>query len=208
VRANDLSPDQIAAITAYVDIEAPPPDEPTAHIIFGTNQAQPAGIAAERYHRGLAPMVIVTGGVNRHNGIVEGHEFCRLLTDSAVPAGVIRVEDQSANTWQNVEFSLPFLREALASGLPLTAVGKWYHRRAVHVLRTLLPEAEFFYAISWEPVYSGVPVTREDWPQIPDGRRRVVHEWEEVPRRVSDGSYREAAIVDGAWRCRPRDQQV
>jgi hypothetical protein len=36
---DDLAPEQIAAITAYVDIETPPPDEPTAHIIFGTNQA-------------------------------------------------------------------------------------------------------------------------------------------------------------------------
>ena len=183
-----------------MDIEAPPPGEPTAHIIFGTNQALPATIVAERYHRGLAPMVIATGGINRHNGIVEGREFHRLLTESAVPASAIRFEDRSVNTWQNVEFSLPFLREALASGLPLAAVSKWYHRRAVHALRTLLPEVEFFYAISWEPVYAGAPVTRENWPKNPDGRRRVVREWQEVPRKISDGSYRNAAIVNGAWR--------
>lgn len=197
---DDLSPGQISAITAYVDIEAPPPDEPTAHVIFGTYQAQPATIVAERYHRGLAPLVIATGGINRHNGIVEGHMFRWLLTESAVPDSSIRVEDQSANTWQNVEMSLPFLREALALGLPLTAVSKWYHRRAIHALRTLLPEAEFFYAISWEPVYVGAPVTRNDWPQIPDGRRRVVREWQEVRRRVGDGSYRQAAVLRGAWR--------
>jgi hypothetical protein len=53
VSDDDLSPEQITAITAYVDIEAPPPDEPTAHILFGTNQAPPAAIAAERHHRGL-----------------------------------------------------------------------------------------------------------------------------------------------------------
>jgi uncharacterized SAM-binding protein YcdF (DUF218 family) len=200
VSVGSLAPDQVTAITAYVDIEASPPDEPTAHIIFGTNQAQPAMIVAERYHRGLAPMVIATGGINRHNGVVEGREFRRLLTEAEVPASSILVENQSANTWQNVELSLPFLREALASGLPLTAVSKWYHRRAVHALRTLLPEAEFFYAISWEPVYAGAPVTRENWPQNPDGRRRVVREWQEVPRKVSDGSYREATIIDGAWR--------
>lgn len=197
---DELSPDQITEITAYVDIEAPPPDEPTAHIIFGTNQAQPATIVAERYHQGLAPLVIATGGINRHNGIVEGRMFRRLLTDSAVPDSSIRVEDQSADTWQNVELSLPFLREALALGLPLTVVSKWYHRRAVHVLRTLLPEAGHFYAISWEPVYAGAPVTRDNWAKAPDGRRRVIREWHEVPRRVADGSYRQAAIVKGAWR--------
>jgi uncharacterized SAM-binding protein YcdF (DUF218 family) len=102
--------------------------------------------------QGLAPLIIATGGINRHNGVVEGQTFGQLLTASGVPDSSIRVEDQSADTWQNVELALPFLREALALGLRLTAVSKWYHRRAVHALRTLLPEAGSFYAISWEPV--------------------------------------------------------
>ena len=197
---DDLTPDQIAAITAYVDIEAPPPDEPTAHVIFGTNQAQPAAIVAGRYRQGLAPLIIATGGINRHNGVVEGQMFGRLLTASGVPDSSIRVEDQSADTWQNVELALPFLREALASGLRLTAVSKWYHRRAAHVLSTLLPEAGPFCAISWEPVYAGALVTRDNWPKSPDGRRRVIREWQEVSRRISDGSYREAVKSGGAWR--------
>lgn len=197
---DNLSSDKIAAITSYVDIEALPPDEPTAHIIFGTNQPQPATIVAGRYRRGLAPLIITTGGVNRHNGIVEGHEFRRLLVSDGVPDSAIRVEDRSVNTWQNVELSLPLLHEALALGLPLTIVSKWYHRRAVHTVRTLLPEAESFYAISWEPVYGGGPVTRDNWPKIPDGKRRVIREWQEVPRRVGDGSFREATIINGAWR--------
>jgi uncharacterized SAM-binding protein YcdF (DUF218 family) len=197
---DDLTPDQIAAITAYVDIEAPPPDEPTAHVIFGTNQAQPAAIVAGRYRQALAPLIIATGGINRHNGVVEGQMFRRLLTASGVPDGSIRVEDQSADTWQNVELSLPFLRQALASGLRLTAVSKWYHRRAVHALRTLVPEADILYAISWEPVYAGALVTRGNWPKSPDGRRRVIREWQEVPRRVRVGSYHEAVKAGGAWR--------
>jgi uncharacterized SAM-binding protein YcdF (DUF218 family) len=199
VSVDDLSVDQITAITSYVDIEAPPLDEPTAHIIFGTNQPQPAAIVADRYHHSLAPLIITTGGINRHNGIVEGQEFRQLLTRDGVPGGAIRVEDQSVNTWQNVELSLPFLREALALGLRLTVVSKWYHRRAVHALRTLLPEAGCFYAMSWEPVYAGVPVTRVSWPHVWDGRRRVIREWQEVPRRVGDGSFRQATRVNGVW---------
>ncbi len=199
--AGELSQEQVAAITAYVDIEAPPPQgEPTAHIIFGTNQAQPAAIVSKRHHRGLAPLVIVTGGINRHNGVVEGRMFRELLVGAGVPDSSIRVEDQSADTWQNVELSLPFLREALALGLRLTVVSKWYHRRAVHALRTLLPQADRFYALSWEPVYAGTLVTRDSWPKIPSGRRRVIREWQEVPRRIEDGSYREAVKLEGAWR--------
>jgi uncharacterized SAM-binding protein YcdF (DUF218 family) len=199
--SDDLSPEQVKDITERADIDAPPPDgEPTALVVFGTNQAMPAVIAAARYHRGLAPLIIVTGGVNRHDGVVEGREFARLLTAADVPASAIRVEDQSADTWQNVELSLPYLREALAMGLPLTAVSKWYHLRTVYCLRTLLPGAVPFYAIGWEPLYAGVPVTRETWPHIPDGRRRVIRETREVPRRVTDGTYQPVTKSGGAWR--------
>lgn len=199
---DNLSSARIGEITAFVDIEAPPPEEePTALLVFGTNQARPAEIAAERYHRGLAPLIIATGGVNRHNGIVEGREFRRLLVERGVPDAAIRHEDRSVNTWQNVELSLPFLREALHSGLRIAAISKWYHRRTIHCLATLLPDLGPFHAISWEPVYAGRPVTRADWLFIPDGKRRVIREWEEVPRRVAEGSFRDARQVDGAWRC-------
>jgi uncharacterized SAM-binding protein YcdF (DUF218 family) len=50
---------------------------------------------------------IATGGVNWHNGIIEGREFARQLTEAGVPSKAIRVEDQSTATWQNVELSLP-----------------------------------------------------------------------------------------------------
>jgi uncharacterized SAM-binding protein YcdF (DUF218 family) len=193
------TPEQVAAITSHVDIDAPPPG-PSAHVIFGTNQSIPATIVAERYHRGLAPLVIATGGVNRHNGIVEGREFHRLLIESGVRETAVRFEDRSKDTWQNVEFALPFLQEAVKSGLPITIVSKWYHLRAVHVLRTIMPEVIAFYAISWEPIYSGEPITRANWMSHPEGRQKVLREWEEVRRRVADGSLKDASRVGGAWR--------
>jgi uncharacterized SAM-binding protein YcdF (DUF218 family) len=198
---DELSAERAAAITASVDIEAAPPDaEPVAVVLFGTNQAAAFQIAAQRYHKGTAPLVIATGGVNRHNGIIEGRQFARQLMEARVPDSVIRVEDQSTNTWQNVELSLPYLREALGMGLRLAVVTKWYHLRAVYCVRTLFPEAVPFYAISWEPVYAGALVTRASWPKISDGRRRVIREAEEVPRRAADGSYSAADKRDGAWR--------
>jgi len=198
---DDIPPGEIASITAFVDTEAPPPgDQPTALMIFGTNQVKPAEIAAERYQYRLAPLIIATGGVNRHNGIIEAHEFYDLLTSRGVPEAAIRVEDRSANTWQNVEFSLPYLSEALRAGLSITAICKWYHRRAIHILKTLVSGIGAFHAITWEPIYDGKPVTRTDWPLIPDGKRRVLREWDEVRRRVSDGSFKGAELIDGTWR--------
>lgn len=197
-----LSADRIDAMTVALDIEAAPPDDlPTALFVFGTSQVQPAEIATEWYRRGLAQLIIVTGGVNRHNGFVEGREFHRLLVDRGVPASVIRCEAASANAWQNVEFSLRYLREARDAGLTLTAVGKWYHRSTVHCLATLVPDIGRFHAISWAPVYDGHQITRRNWPRVPSGERRVRREWEEVSRRVADGSFRDIRLVDGAWHC-------
>lgn len=203
MNGNELDAEQVREITAFVDVEAPPPvDEPTALFVFGTNQFQPpVEIVAERYHKGQTPLIIVSGGVNRHTGVVEGRELLRLLTDRGVPGEVVRCEDQAANTRQNVEFSLPHLREARESGLRVTAVSKWYHRRTLHYLTTLVPDICPFHAVTWDPVYEEQPVTRADWHASPDGRRKVIREWEEVSRRVADGSLRGAELVDGAWRC-------
>lgn len=197
---DELTAEQAAALTAAVDIDAPPPDgEPAALVLFGTNQAEPARIAAERHHSGAAPLIIATGGINRHNGIVEGREFARQLADAGVSGSAVRIEDKSKDTWQNVELSMPYLREALGMGLPLVAVSKWYHLRAVYCLRTQLPDAVPLYALGWEPVYAGSLVTRDNWPSSPDGRRRVIREFQEVPCRVAEGSYRAAVKKDGVW---------
>lgn len=204
MESGDLSADQIREAVRFVDIEAPPPrEEPTALILFGTNQHRPADIAADRYHRGLAPLIIATGGVNRHTGVVEAQVFRDLLIEREVPAAAIRCEDRAANTWQNVEFSLPHLLEAQKSGLKITAVSKWYHRRTLHCLATLLPDIGPFHAISWEPTYAGHLVSRTNWPEIPDGRRRVIREYEEVPRRIREGSFQDVTLLDGAWQIRP-----
>jgi hypothetical protein len=123
----------------------------------------PVDIAANRYHQGIAPLIIVTGGVNRHNGIIEGRAFQQLLRDRGVPEEAIRVEDRSANTWQNVELATPYLREAIDRDLPLVAVSKWYHRRSIHALRTHLPDLGSLYAIGWDPRMAGNPTPRRRW---------------------------------------------
>lgn len=197
--ADTYTREQVATITNFVDVTAPSTQE-AAHFIFGTNQVIPADLVADRYHKGLAPLIITTGGVNRHNGIVEGRELRRLLVERGVSEAAIRHEDKSSNTWQNVELALPHLREAVNSGLPITAICKWYHRRAIHCLRTLLPEIRTIYTLTFEPVYSGVPITRENWIEHPDGKRRVIREWQEVQRRVADGSFKELNRTGDAWR--------
>jgi len=201
VTAQDtISADEAARITRYLDVQAPP-TKPAAHVVFGTNQATPAEVVARQYHRGFAPLIILTGGVNRHTGVLESQEHRRILIDLGVPETVIRDESRSVTTRGNVELTLPFLREALRADMPVSAVCKWYHRRAVQLLRALLPEAPFFHAVTWEPTYDGVLVTRSDWwYRSPIAARRVMREWQVIPQRLTEGSLMEVRYVDGAWR--------
>ena len=195
-----INPEDAARITAYLDVHAPP-TIPAAHIVFGTNQPTPAEVVAGLYHQELAPLIILTGGVNRHNGIVEAREHRRILLEHGVPEDVIRHEETSATTRENVELALPFLHEALESGLVVTAVCKWYQRRAIQALRTLLPEAPFVHAVTWDPLYGGVEVTRSDWWfRSAVGAQRVLREWRVIPERLANGSLKEVELIDGAWR--------
>jgi hypothetical protein len=195
-----ISAEDAARITAYLDVQAPA-TKPTAHMVFGTNQPTPAEVAAALHHQGLAPLIILTGGVNRHNGIIEAQVHRRILLEHGVPEEVIRYEDTSATTRENVERALPFLHEALDSGLGVTAVCKWYQRRAIQALRMLLPEAPPVNAVTWDPVYGGAKVTRSDWwYRSAVGAQRVLREWRVIPERLANGSLREVELIDGAWR--------
>jgi uncharacterized SAM-binding protein YcdF (DUF218 family) len=194
------SPAEAERIAAYLDVHAPPAG-PAAHIVFGTRLAAPAELAAQRYHEGLAPLIILTGGVNRHTGVVEAHLHRRVLLEHDVPETAIRYEDSSSTTGENVQRALPFLREALRLDLDLTAVCKWYHRRALQRLRLLLPEAQCFYAVTWEPVtIDGAKITKSEWFMSPGTAKPVLKEWRVIPERLADGTLREVERVSGAWR--------
>lgn len=122
-----------------------------------------------------------------------------LLIERGVPEDVIRVEAESADTWQNVQNSAAFLDEAAQLGLPVTAVSKWYHRRAIQILATVYPKATPLHGLSYEPVYLGVPITRDNWHEHPGGRRRVIREWQETRQRIIDGSFVSLERVNGVF---------
>jgi uncharacterized SAM-binding protein YcdF (DUF218 family) len=194
------SPAEAERITAYLDVHAPPAG-PAAHVIFGTRLPTPAELVAHRYRQGLAPLIILTGGVNRHTGVVEAHVHRRILLERGVPETAIRYEDSSTTTGENVERALPFLHEALRSELDLAAVCKWYHRRAIQRLRLLVPEAQCFHAVTWEPAtVDGIKITRSEWFKSAGTARPVLKEWQVIPERLADRTLREVELVNGTWR--------
>ena len=63
---------------------------------------------ARAWRRNHCERIVISGGA-AHNASVEAEVMAQLAREDGVPAAQIATEDRAQNTWQNVEFSLPFL---------------------------------------------------------------------------------------------------
>ena len=60
------------------------------------------------YRRNHCERIVVSGGA-AHNISIEAHVMARLAVEGGVPAAQIVIENRAQNTWQNIEYALPFL---------------------------------------------------------------------------------------------------
>lgn len=67
--------------------------------------------AAQLYQRGLAPLIVVSGGVGAHPPS-EAEVMARLAAAAGVPADGLVLEDQAHTTQQSVRFTTPLLEES------------------------------------------------------------------------------------------------
>ena len=86
---------------------------------FGNFNTDIARRAAQLYLDGYAPKVLFTGGLGRNTeGLLpepEAVRFAKVAMECGVPAEDILIEDKSANTKENIEFTRQLLQE---SGIP------------------------------------------------------------------------------------------
>lgn len=92
-------------------------------MVFGSNDLRVAQRAAEIYHAGLAPWILVSGARGRMTETwdeTEAVTMARVARAAGVPESVIFIENRATNTGENIRFS----RELLAaSGLtPRSAI--------------------------------------------------------------------------------------
>ena len=59
----------------------------------------------QRAQTGKTAVIISSGGQGRNESMSEAEAMCRYLKDHSIPETLIRKEDQSQNTYQNMEFS-------------------------------------------------------------------------------------------------------
>ncbi len=177
-----LSPDEIAHITTYLDATTPLPEKTDLIFTFGSRQVTAAHLAAQLYHDGRAPFIVITGGENRYTGHNEADLFYRVLTDAGVPSEQIIIENRSTNTLENVTFALPLIKQKLPleSIQSVIAVCKWMHsRRALMTLKQHLLRGIRYYAHTYEPAN----ITRENWHENPrTSSANVLKNWENIPK--------------------------
>jgi len=166
--------------------------------VFGTRRPEPAQVAADLLKRGIGHTVVLTGGKNRLTGVREARAHLKVVLESGAPRECIIVEDESANTLENVVFALPKIGERvdLQEIASIVVVTKWYHcRRAMMTLRRHLPAGVRYFAATYEPQGIG----RSDWWQSEEGARSVMKEMDRIPRYLKSEDIAEIREDDGVY---------
>ena len=116
-----------------------------AMVVLGGGATERPARAAELFHSGAAPRIIVSGrGDSASNR--------KRLLAAGVPASAIEVEPKSVSTRQNAQFSIALLRALGAKRVII--VTTWYHsRRALHTFQHYAPDIAFYS----RPSYYGYP---------------------------------------------------
>ena len=124
------------------------PEKADCIVGFGNFNTNIARRAAELYHQGYGPMILFTGGLGRNTeGLLpepEAVRFAKVAMDCGVPEGDILIEDRSANTKENIEFTRAMLE---ARGIPhdhiLGVHQPFMERRIVAAMGVYWPELHF-----------------------------------------------------------------
>jgi uncharacterized SAM-binding protein YcdF (DUF218 family) len=101
-------------------------------VIGGDHKPERTRRAAQLYHDGYAPFIIVSAGTLVHEGdtwLPEAQVMLRQLLALNVPERVIILEQASQTTRQNAEYTLPILQQRRARSI-LLVTSPFHSRRA------------------------------------------------------------------------------
>ena len=124
------------------------PEQADVIVGFGNFNTNIARRAAELYLRGLAPVVLFTGGLGRNTeGLLpepEAVRFARVAMECGVPEKAILLEPESTNTAENILFTRRLLEER---GIPheriLGVHQPFMERRITAAMGVYWPEQAF-----------------------------------------------------------------
>ena len=132
-------------------------------LVPGCNQPQLMELAAELYHKGFAPYILPTGGVNpKIDKFDTEWEYLKMIgIKLGVPEELILKENKARNTFENARFSWKVLNKNDINIKKVILVCKSYHsRRALLTYKLAFPLSIEFYVAT---VTDKTGVTKDNW---------------------------------------------
>lgn len=113
-------------------------------LVLGSHDTRVAERGAELYLKGLAPFVIISGGLGKITKNLwkktEAEKFAEIVCGMGVPKEKLLLETQSSNTGENIIFSRELVLSKSIAVNSLIAVNKPYmERRSYAAIRKLWP---------------------------------------------------------------------
>jgi uncharacterized SAM-binding protein YcdF (DUF218 family) len=170
-------------ISQYLDLHTSPVSADFA-FVFGTSLSDPTLVAINLYQQRFTSYILLTGGQNRHTGMIESHSHRKKLIMANIPEQHILMEDTSTNTLDNVRNTLPIIIQNfdIQKLRRILIIVKWYHsRRALMTLKRHLPDGIRYYPITYEPEN----IRRKDWHLYEGNRQQILEEWEKIPKYLA-----------------------
>jgi uncharacterized SAM-binding protein YcdF (DUF218 family) len=180
----------IERIGRYIMIKTPIEVADLA-FVFGTRDGvEEFADEIDRYwKRGFFPWIVIAGGSTQGNPNPESDILCARLVDRGVNKSCIICERNSTNTGENVQLSLPLIKQRIAFERvrSIIAVGKISSSR-----RYLMTLERYWHGPKKMilPInHFGVPENR--WFDDAEFRWRVMAEWDKIPRYMALGFLKE-----------------
>ncbi len=186
----DYTNQDISYITQSLLLETKLPTQADLAVVFGTRHATPIPLAAELYRQNIVRFIVVTGGINRFTQENEAQAHAKLLRAEGVPDEAIVIEDQSTNTLENAQFSLPKIAQKfeLTNLKNVIAVAKWFHaRRALMTLKRQWPQGIRYYVQNYYPI----DIRLDNWHLDEFKRERVMKNWRNISYYLEKGDIAE-----------------
>ncbi|MEZ0225110.1 MAG: YdcF family protein [Alphaproteobacteria bacterium] len=164
-------------------------------LLFGGEQATAlADHAADLYHKGYFPLIIVSGGVPTSKGTLECDQMHDRLVARGVPEEAIRVENKATNTGENVLYTMRMLKKAGDFGKIHSVLGIGQIHGSRRFLMTL--EKHWPSVTKMFTAPNTFSADRDKWYSDRSFRQAVIREFRKIPKYKARGIISEIDLDD------------
>jgi len=141
-------------------------------LALGSHDLRVADRVAELYHQGLAPLVIMSGGLGNFTQEIwtepEADKFATIAIEKGVPEEAILIENKSTNTGENILFTQKLLKEKGLNPQSFIVVQKPYmERRSYATFKKHWPDKKL--------MVTSPQISFETYPTAEIPLERVIH---------------------------------